>query len=93
MPVGKEDGTVDPRDFKIRYILNDIESGSAKRVSTVRSWLARFGIPEHDEFFILWNEVMMESGELVRLLEKKKAPEPLLQLIWNIQMNALYLQY
>ena len=36
---------------------------------------------------------MMESGELVRLLEKKKAPEPLLQLIWNIQMNALYLQY
>lgn len=89
----KEDGTVDPRDFKIRYILNDIECGSAKRVNTVRSWLARFGIPEHDEFFILWNEVMMESGELVRLLEKKKAPEPLLQLIWNIQMNALYLQY
>lgn len=89
----KEDGTVDPRDFKIRYILNDIVCGSAKRVNTVRSWLARFGIPEQDEFFILWNEVMMESGELVRLLEKKKAPEPLLQLIWNIQMNALYLQY
>lgn len=88
-----DDGTVDPHGFTIRYILNDIDCGSAKRVNTVRGWLERFGIPEHDEFFILWSEVMMESGKLVRLLEEKKAPEPLLHLIWSIQMNAIYLQY
>ena len=89
----KEDGTVDPHHFKIRYILNDITCGSVKRVNTVRSWLERFGIPEHDEFFILWNEAMIESGELVRLLEQKKAPDKLLEVIWNVQMNLLYLQY
>lgn len=89
----KDDGTMDPHDFKIRYILNDTECGSAKRVNTVRGWLERFGIPEHDEFFILWNEVIMESGELVRLLEEKNAPQPLLQFIWNLHMNAIYLQY
>ena len=91
--VKKADGTVDPHNFKIRYVLNDFNCGSAKRVNTVRSWLEQFGIPEHDEFFILWNEVIMESGELVRFLEKQRAPALLLQLIWNFQINLLYLQY
>lgn len=89
----KEDGTPDPHNFDIRYILNDIECGSAKRVNTVRGWLERFGIPEHDEFFLLWNEAIIESRELVRRLEEKHAPERLLDIIWNLQINLLYLQY
>lgn len=35
----------------------------------------------------------LRSGELMRLLEEKNAPEPLLQFIWTLQMNAVYLQY
>lgn len=89
----KDDGNVDPHSFKIRYIINDITCGSAKRVNTVRSWLEQFGIPEHDEFYLLWNEAIIESGELVRFLEEKQAPVPLLHLIWNFQINLLYLQY
>ncbi len=89
----KADGTVDPHNFKIRYILNDFDCGSAKRVNTVRSWLERFGIPEHDEFFMLWNEATIASGELVRFLEERQAPTPLLHLIWNFQLNLIFLQY
>ena len=43
----------------IKYILNDHSCGSAKKVNTVRSWLAKFGIPEQDEFYLLWNKVRM----------------------------------
>ena len=35
---------------EVKYILNDHSCGSAKKVNTVRSWLAKFGIPEQDEF-------------------------------------------
>ena len=32
--------------MSIRYILNDHSCGSAQKVNTIRSWLARFNIPE-----------------------------------------------
>lgn len=35
---------------KVRYVLNDFNCGSAKRHNTIRSWLARFQIPEEDDF-------------------------------------------
>ena len=38
---------------EVKYILNDHSCGSAKKVNTVRSWLAKFGIPEQDEFYLL----------------------------------------
>ena len=44
--------------MQIRYIINDIDCGSAKRVNTVRDWIAQFGIAEHDEFFLLWNQLI-----------------------------------
>ena len=49
---GLENGPVE-----VKYMLVDTDCGSRKRVNTVRGWLARFGIPEHDEFFLLWSKL------------------------------------
>ena len=39
--------------LQVKYMLNEHSCGSAKRVNTVRSWLAKFGIPEHDELYLI----------------------------------------
>ena len=44
------------------------------RVNTVRSSLARFGIPEHDEYYILWNKVLVTLTPAIRKLEDGDFP-------------------
>lgn len=61
---------------EVKYILNDHSCGSAKKVNTVRSWLAKFGIPEQDEFYLLWNKVLMSLTPAVMKLEEEKVSEP-----------------
>ena len=67
----------------IKYILNDHSCGSAKTVNTVRSWLAKFGIPEQDEFYLLWNKVRMSLTPAVMKLEEEKVSEPVLEMLWG----------
>ncbi len=78
---------------KIKYILTDHDCGSAKKVNTVRSWLAKFGIPEQDEFYLLWNKVLMGLTPMVMKLEKAKVSEPFLNMLWSTIYTALYLDY
>lgn len=80
-------------EMEVRYILNDYTCGSAKRVNTVRSWLQKFGIPEHDDFFIQWNKTIVNFSLFVRDMEKKECSEEKLKLIWNAAYNILYTQY
>ena len=80
-------------EVQVKYILNDHNCGSAKKVNTVRSWLDKFGIPEHDDFFLLWNKVLMHLSEAIMRLEEAKVPESALELLWNVIFQALYLQY
>lgn len=80
-------------EIEIGYIINEFTCGSAKRVNTVRSWLARFGIPERDEFYILWSRLTFSLGYTVREMEKRNAPEGALNTIWNTIFTALYLEY
>lgn len=80
-------------DLQVRYILNNYSCGSAKRVNTVRSWLARFGIPEQDDYFILWNEVIMRLSEAVRRMEKLHCTEKALSTLWDAIFTLLYLNY
>lgn len=77
----------------IKYILNDHSCGSAKKVNTVRSWLAKFGIPEQDEFYLLWNKVLMALTPMVMKLEAVKVSEPFLNMVWGTLYEALYLRY
>lgn len=82
-----------PNKLNVKYIINDYTCGSAKRVNTVRSWLAKFGIPEHDEFYLLWNKVLMSLTPAVMKLEKHEVSEFVLNMFWDAIYQTLYLQY
>ena len=78
---------------EVKYILNDHSCGSAQKVNTVRSWLAKFGIPEQDEFYLLWNKVLMNLTLTVMKMEKEKVSEPVLEMLWGAIYETLYLHY
>ena len=85
---GLEDGQVE-----VKYILNDIDCGSRKQVHTVREWLARFGIPEEDEFFLLWSRLTAMLHGMIRELEEHHVSDETLNLFWNAILCTLYLDY
>ena len=59
---------------KVRYVLNDFNCGSAKRHNTIRSWLARFQIPEEDDFFLEWTVVTANLSVMVNKMENLHFP-------------------
>ena len=77
--------------LEVKYILNDIDCGSRKRVNTVRGWLARFGIP--DEFFLLWSTLTIKLRTMICELEEHHVPDEVLNLFWNAIFHTLYLDY
>lgn len=79
--------------IQVKYIINNFTCGSAKRVNTVRSWLDKFGIPEHDEYFLLWNKVCMSLTMAVEKLEEAKVSMPVLNMLWDAMFQMLFLQY
>jgi len=81
------------QDIRVRYILNDTSCGSASRLHTVRSWLAKFGIPERDEYHLLWTKTTMHLSEAIRRMEKLHCTERVLSPVWDIIFNLLYLDY
>lgn len=82
----------DPTETMVRYILSG-DCGSGKKAHTIREWLANFGIPETDEFFLLWTRTITELGMLVRDLLEKGITEKRLQPLWNAMYYKLYLDY
>lgn len=81
------------KESTVHYIINDVTCGSAKRVNTVRSWLARSGIQEHDDFYLLWNETTAELCQAVREMEKAGVKEDYMKGVWNTIIMNLYLDY
>ena len=80
-------------EFEVKYMLNDIDCGSRKQVHTVREWLARFGIPEQDEFFLLWSKVTIMLHGMISKLEEHHVSDKTLNLFWNAIFSVLYLNY
>lgn len=79
--------------IQVKYFLTEHDCGSAKRVNTVRSWLAKFGIPENDAFFLLWNKVLMRLTPAVMKLEDAEVSEHALSMLWDAIYQILYIQY
>lgn len=77
---------------QVRYIISG-QCGSMKKTHTVRDWLADFGIPEDDKFFLSWTETITELGLFVRRLQEKKISERVLQPMWNAMFFNLYVNY
>ena len=59
----------------------------------MRSWLAQFQIPEEDEFFLRWNEVLVNLCAAVRKLEKNGCSERPLQMLWDAIFYRLYVDF
>ena len=77
----------------ISFIFNGAECGANTEEShTVREWLTEFGIPVEDAFFVLWQNVVMEIGEVFRKMEKRVKPETM-QMVWSAAIVGLYLHY
>ena len=84
------DSEITRENIRVKYMMNDYTCGSAKKNNTVRDWLAKFQIPEEDEFFILWNVVQANLCMVVRKLEENKCPGQELKLLWDIMYYNLY---
>ena len=85
---GLESGPVE-----VKYMLVDTDCGSRKRVNTVREWLARFGIPEHDELFLMWSRLTAMLHRMICELEEHHMSGETLNLFWNAIYYTLYLDY
>ena len=59
----------------------------------MREWLARFGIPEDDEFFLLWSRLTARLHRMIRELEEHHMSGETLNLFWNAIFSTLYLDY
>lgn len=86
-PIGDQD------KLQVKYIINNHSCGSAQKLNTVRSWLGKFGIPEHDDFFLLWNKVQISLAMAVRKMEEEKVSEHILGMFWGVICETLYLHY
>lgn len=82
---GLKDGQVE-----VKYMLNDTDCGSRKRVNTVREWLARFGVPERDEFFLLWSTLTIKLRAMICELDEHHVSDEILNLFWNAIFHTLY---
>jgi len=71
----------------------DTDCGSRKRVNTVRGWLARFGIPEHDGFFLLWSRLTSMLHRMICELEEHHVSKETLNQFWDAIFFILYLDY
>ena len=78
--------------LRVKYVLNDYQCGSAKRVNTVCDWLARFSIPERDSFFLEWNRLLLPvSKAAYSLQESEKRAE--LNALWDKAFFHFCLNY
>jgi len=106
-PLGRVLVNVDPSKplttesaVQVRYVLSDYNCGSRKKTHTVREWLARFEIPENDDFFLLWNQTILKISEAARstvesseMVNPEKLPSGVQDALWEKIFPLLYLRY
>lgn len=77
---------------QIQYIFNNPGCGDDSEAHTVREWLELFGIPVPDEFFLKWQQTVLELGNIFRSLEKGMSPN-IMEQVWTAAFVGLYLSY
>ncbi len=77
---------------KTEYILQPITCGDKKENHTVREWLEQSHIPVDDEFFGVWDSVLLELSMAIHAMEKVLKEKHLL-MVWNVIFARLYLKY
>lgn len=54
----------------IIFLFTGTNCGDGSESHTVREWMEAFGIPVEDDFFIKWQNIVMELSETFRKMEK-----------------------
>ena len=76
----------------IQYIFTKPGCGDDSETHTVREWLEDFGIPLEDDFYIKWNQLLCELGEICRKGEKILSEEGM-DNVWSLIFFTIYLDY
>lgn len=81
-----------PQSSEIQYVFTNPDCGDASETHTVREWLGEFGVPLDDTFFIAWNQLIAELGNIFRKGEKVLSEE-IMDTVWTFAFVKLYLDY
>ena len=76
----------------IRYIFNHPGCGDRSETHTVREWIESFGIPVEDEFFLKWQEIVVEMSMAFREAADRMN-ESSMNILWSAALATLYLHY
>ena len=75
-----------------QFIFTAPGCGDDAETHTVREWLSAFGIPLEDEYFVKWQQTIMELSSLFREMEKSLQAKTM-DLAWTAVFVGLYLNY
>lgn len=77
---------------QVQYLFTKPECGDESETHTVREWLESFGIPVPDEFFLAWQQTVLDMGNIFRTVEKGMS-QNIMEQIWNLVFAGVYLSY
>ena len=87
-----KEGLKDISQGKFQYIFSDPGCGNASETHTVREYLEAFGIPVEDNFFLKWQQAILDMGNFFRKIEKTVSNETM-ELVWMAAFTGIYLHY
>lgn len=76
----------------IQYIFNNPGCGDISEAHTVREYLESFGISVGDDFFLKWQQAVLDMGNFFRKMEKIVKQETM-ELVWTAAFTGIYLHY
>ena len=87
-----KEGLKDISQGKFQYIFSDPGCGDASETHTAREYLESFGIPVEDNFFLKWQQAVLDMGNFFRKIEKTVGNETM-ELVWRAAFIGLYSHY
>lgn len=77
---------------QVQYLFTNPGCGDESEIHTVKEWLESFGIPVPDEFFLAWQQTVLDMGDVFRTIERGMSRNVMEQ-IWNVVFAGVYLSY
>lgn len=87
-----QEGLKNVDESQIQYIYTNPQCGDDSEIHTVREWLESFGVPVQDEFFLKWQQTVLEMGNIFRKIEKSVSIS-IMEQVWTAAFVGLYLSY
>ncbi len=92
MATNPKEGLNDITQSQMQYIFSNPGCGDGSETQTVREYLESFGIPVEDNFFLKWQQAILDMGNFSRKIEKTVSQETM-ELVWTAAFTGIYLHY